>query len=546
MLKPKFRTGKRSNGEKYLYSDVWTPETPHKYPKRDGSGYGYSSIDAGHGSMPPDEFIHKKTEQIVQNIQNNKKHESILSQYSKDIETLSPKTQTNSYIANFFKKVHGSLFNNYTTFLENMNEKEKVLIEPFHKDIEKYTQIADALISSGKIDIEQYDKLVNTIKIRIINNNKPKDPTLLKSFISNKTKAESLIKKTFQNYLNPILDNKQKFEAELRLNGVDQDINMAFKANKENPYSIVTTPDNISFVVTSNRTYDDVISPRIKKESIVPSPEEYEAAIAEMPSSPNVIYQNPHITNYHTKKDDHRQSNHFLETISNLGYNELEVYSIDHYKGGGYTEMNSFADGDNDDYNELMASNHPDDIEKRKELQELVDNLDSALNRSVLAKEITVYRGLSKSRANIVLGLKPGEIYASNTFESTSHIGEEAQAFAHTGVALRVTLPKGTNGFEYGDVKWENEVLLPRKYGFRITDRRSIEGNCLYIDVELVELSEKDLKNRSAECKKIGLDFKNSATGKLMNMLQSKGNVVMDLAKKYNIGKGIKLGQNGL
>ena len=133
--------------------------------------------------------------------------------------------------------------------------------------------------------------------------------------------------------------------------------------------------------------------------------------------------------------------------------------------------------------------------------QTFVNNLKSAITRSVVDKKTTVYRDAgtfpeSSQMANLYHNLKPGDTFTEKGFTSTSKnpnwINGTDEVKASTGsVIMEIRLPKGSSGLDinktYADFnkkspyEFENEVLLPAGVKFKVIDKKT-EFNIGYGD----------------------------------------------------------------
>jgi hypothetical protein len=114
------------------------------------------------------------------------------------------------------------------------------------------------------------------------------------------------------------------------------------------------------------------------------------------------------------------------------------------------------------------------------QLQGMIKDLDRALARGRLGRDVTVYRGVYSAR--VVYGTTPeglvGRTIHDKGFHSTSlsrKIAQEDFAGRHPeAVTFRIQVPKGSKGGYLGslgsrDMVHEREFLLPRGQKYRVT-----------------------------------------------------------------------------
>lgn len=122
-------------------------------------------------------------------------------------------------------------------------------------------------------------------------------------------------------------------------------------------------------------------------------------------------------------------------------YSDAEWDAMGAYLGSGYERMNAHAINGKGD----------------AETKALVRNLDKAIGRRKLTKDIVVWRGSGESEST------------SGRFKSTSLSASVADKFRVGKNMHAYRIPKGTN-FLYTQRKGEHEVILPR--GFNLEKHR--------------------------------------------------------------------------
>ena len=125
---------------------------------------------------------------------------------------------------------------------------------------------------------------------------------------------------------------------------------------------------------------------------------------------------------------------------------------------------------------------------KNKEFDAVTKTLDSALAKSVLKKDITVYRGMNISEEQLGK-LQKGTIFTDRAFISTSRSRSTAQQFVHNGVLTEIKLPAGSralNVMPFSSFRGEMEVLVPRNAKLKIIDFSST-GNKRVLKLELIQ-----------------------------------------------------------
>lgn len=132
-----------------------------------------------------------------------------------------------------------------------------------------------------------------------------------------------------------------------------------------------------------------------------------------------------------------------------------------------------------------------------EEYKKVVRNIDSAMARSPLRKDVTVYRGIRDGPS--VFGSSwdessmTGMEFTSHTYSSTTvnkHMAESfgGDSYDATNVMLHVNLKRGQRGVALCD-HWdcpEDEILLPRGARFRVTKDLGMVGLQRVLEVEMI------------------------------------------------------------
>jgi hypothetical protein len=162
--------------------------------------------------------------------------------------------------------------------------------------------------------------------------------------------------------------------------------------------------------------------------------------------------------------------NHFISAKMPIKRSTSEQKAIDKYTSSGYKEINT----------DLIENNGiPSDVN-----EQIVKDLDSHLDNSILDEDTVLWRGLSVSDPaykNVLESLVPGDTLAQPSYMSTSRDRASAGLFMElqTGsssdlsVLMKINAKKGTKASNMfrsvlGSSAHEEEVLLPR--GDRMTD----------------------------------------------------------------------------
>lgn len=155
--------------------------------------------------------------------------------------------------------------------------------------------------------------------------------------------------------------------------------------------------------------------------------------------------------------------------ITSGAYERGEIHSIGYYSTMGYSDVNQTLRG------QAGAS---EDTDRH------VARIDSAMSKSALLKDTTVYRGVRADTYQQLFNMRKGGVFADPAYMSTSTDESQAITFSE-GKLIRLKLPKGTKAMDivpYSDLPELQEILLPRG-----TSLRKIGNTRKYLDFELVE-----------------------------------------------------------
>lgn len=141
-----------------------------------------------------------------------------------------------------------------------------------------------------------------------------------------------------------------------------------------------------------------------------------------------------------------------------------EKYSIAHYSGLGYGEVNGLLRGNK--------------IQNEDEAKEHIKNLDSAMNKTSTESDQTVYRGMydtpqlhSMGESSVGKTIEMPTYWSTTTDKSVA----ESLAFGSKGVLFEINVPKGSRAIEAEHFKShsvqgkEKELILPRGGKYKIT-----------------------------------------------------------------------------
>jgi hypothetical protein len=470
-LQSKFNT---VDGKPPRYSNVVNKSTPVPYKKADGTTGG-TTVKRPKPGM----------EDIESQFINYLKQHNI-----SDIKITTTKTQNPEK----YNKAFAEYKNKYHQSENNTENKQPPVKEPDDSDKEYGNYLSSQGATDKAIETlythypngweKQKNQYLQAKQNKDNLNEKPITPTVTKkpsrlkeinSIFDRVTEIKSNIKESVEQLVNMIPRNMAEFESVISsVASMSADIKLI--PHDYEPY-LITYPEKgapiTSLIAGSHYQY---VSDALKPHKDLKTDREYKDAIKEMKESgmydKDTIFQNPHQT---PRSPEYKErSKKGIINWTNFGYRPEENEGIHRYKQEDYDEVNICAR-----FNVCI-----DDTD------ESVQMLDNALNRSVTAIETTVMRGLGGRRADSILAMQPGDVYYDGGFNSFSHDAEKAQRFSE-GVGIIVTVPAGTNAIEFGDVDWENELLLGRKYGYKVIGHQ-VESAITYVKVELVELSEKE------------------------------------------------------
>ncbi len=178
--------------------------------------------------------------------------------------------------------------------------------------------------------------------------------------------------------------------------------------------------------------------------------------------------------------------------ISSSSYEVISIGLSTHIEAREYmrTALDSdLSSEENSSIRSYSGSTHYEKIRKAvmgtipmtDELQSDINNLDSAIAKSTLKKNTTLFRGVKPTHpiSQKLNELQGGEILEDVSFQSTSLNRMTATDFTadrddwesmDTGVVLRILAPKGTNALPILNSKnsQEQEFLLPRNSKFKV------------------------------------------------------------------------------
>lgn len=218
------------------------------------------------------------------------------------------------------------------------------------------------------------------------------------------------------------------------------------KSSKKYPDSIKTYEDK--------KEYDEEIEERRKKiEEEKEEDEKYEKEVSEKKD---------------IKTKDIKESNKILKEKISLSSNlsDEEKYDIESYSHSGYAKVHGFLQG-----NKLND-------EDKNIAERMIKNLDSALSKSSLKDNLTVYRGMYNVKNIRDMGKEGiGKEINMSSYWSTSPSISTAEEFTHesssgSGVLFEIKLKKGQkalNGKVNGN-KEEPELILPKNQKYKIID----------------------------------------------------------------------------
>jgi hypothetical protein len=155
---------------------------------------------------------------------------------------------------------------------------------------------------------------------------------------------------------------------------------------------------------------------------------------------------------------------------------EAQIEAIRRYVGGRHVAINGDCRGDSDGDPRTFRDVHL---------------LDTALEKSPLAQDEVVFRGISRAYAKELerRGLSVGDRLVDKAFLSTSRSKAVARGFLGyetEGLLMRIRLPGGRNALDlspYSPLPEEQEYLLPRETVLRVTGY-DVDEDILDLEVE--------------------------------------------------------------
>ena len=168
-----------------------------------------------------------------------------------------------------------------------------------------------------------------------------------------------------------------------------------------------------------------------------------------MASPPPIIPQDdfgPNDIHEYSLKED------ILRLFKKMGYSIFEADVVSFWKKRGNVEINR----------DLRAGI----------VTEKVLLLDSAIERSLMRKSYVLYRGLGRVEADKIEEYLPGQVYIPGQFTSTSRSVKIAYEYTRGkgGIIIEAKTKPDAKGIIFGDINYEDEVLLPRRVQFKILD----------------------------------------------------------------------------
>jgi ADP-ribosyltransferase exoenzyme len=173
-----------------------------------------------------------------------------------------------------------------------------------------------------------------------------------------------------------------------------------------------------------------------------------------------------------------------------------EIRAIGKYRANHYDDINGFLRTGK----ELQTLGRLESLSS-EELASTIKDIDGAFKRALVSEDVVAYRGASLKTEDFFGGrfdqnLK-GFMWREDAYVSTSTMKREAERFARTGmfqeaagqrsVLMRIVVPKGSRGIQLSGVNAEAELLLDRKYEFRVVaDNGFDEFGRRLLDVEIV------------------------------------------------------------
>ena len=135
-------------------------------------------------------------------------------------------------------------------------------------------------------------------------------------------------------------------------------------------------------------------------------------------------------------------------------------------------------------YSGYAASNLNPALRKDKSLNashaKMTEALDSAIQKSELPHDVTVYRGLSSGASKMAFFATPGSVFSDKAYASTTVDKAVGKRIGEGGVLLEIKLRKGAKVLpidglsRYPD---ERELLLPRNTSYKVKSKTWDAGN---------------------------------------------------------------------
>lgn len=155
---------------------------------------------------------------------------------------------------------------------------------------------------------------------------------------------------------------------------------------------------------------------------------------------------------------DHPRDQHGKFTHGSSPFTDLEIRNIRRYAGHDYASLNRML-------------RYGMDLSVRQ--QEIMDNLDSAFEKSTLKEPVTVLRGLGERLIEVMEDVKEGEVTTSLAYVSTTtSLGTASTFSGFKSPLMEISLPAGTRAIDVGRLsEMEPEILLPRGTSMRYLGR---------------------------------------------------------------------------
>lgn len=161
------------------------------------------------------------------------------------------------------------------------------------------------------------------------------------------------------------------------------------------------------------------------------------------------------------------------EDFTSMGYTKSQADAIIFYKEEGFEDIRNAIKG----------------RDKSPRVLNHLKELDSALDRSELAEDATLYHGMGPAESKMFDKIEIGSGFAYNGFYSTSLDKSIGEKYADGKSVLVINAKKGSSGLYYKDPDNENEVLLPRNKIYGV-EKITTNGGMKYIHVRQVDPSE--------------------------------------------------------